>query len=456
MLYGLKYRMRGNSFLLQLFKSPLVLGCLLVLASTSVPAQWADTDTLFQYGVEAFQQGQFDEARLYLENARNQGLDSPSLSYNLGVVYYQLERYDEAAESFRQLLDTDSHALASYNLGLIALKQEDTGAAKAAFRVVIEANAAENLNTLAERQLARLGEPGLDGADEKRWFGYAALSGGYESNIGLFPDSARSDVSAAFFETVLAGNGYLWGAAEAGVRGDFGIYRRQYVSEQDFDSDVGQLAMSWVQAAGPGSVRLGAVGAWLYRGGSAQEQHARLLAEYQQGGCVGWFAAERCRIRFTAAEVMAEPEYDPYDGQFYRLDARYQVLWQGWKGQLDYRAEYNDRDDLTTSTEFYSLSPQRHQLEMRVSYPVLSALELGLSTGVRYSKYRDSSRLVVPGGTAVIRRSDTRLQTGLDARWSLGNGVALMATYDYKTNASNIDRYDYSNQSVDAGVEISF
>lgn len=455
MLYGLKYRMRGISFLLQLFKLPLVLGCLLALASTGVPAQWADSSTLFQYGVEAFQQGKFDEARLYLEHARNQGLDSPSLSYNLGVVYYQLERYDEAADTFSQLLDTNSHALASYNLGLIALKQGNTDAAKTAFRAVIEANAAENLNTLAERQLARLGEP-RPGAGEKRWFGYAALSGGYESNIGLFPDSARSDVSAAFAETVLAGNGYLWGNGQSGVRGDLGYYGRHYISEQDFDSDVGQLALSWVQAAGPGSVRLGAVGAWLYRGGSAQEQHARLLAEYQQGGCLGWFASEHCRIRFTAAEVMAEPEFDPYDGRYYRLGARYQALWEGWRGQLDYRGEYNDRSDLTTSTEFYSLSPQRHQLEMRVSYPVLTVLELGLSAGVRYSEYRDPSRLVVPEGTLVIRRADTRLQTGIDARWSLDHGVALMATYDYKNNASNIERYDYSNQSVDVGVEVSF
>lgn len=442
--------------MLQLLKSPVVLGLWLVLTGTGASAQWADPSTLFRYGVEAFQQGQFDEARLYLEHARNQGLESSSLSYNLGVVYYQLERYDEAAEAFRQLLEGDSHALASYNLGLIALKQNDDEAATAAFRTVIEANAAENLTTLAERQLARLGEPLPADAGEKRWFGYAALSGGYENNVGLFPDSARSDVSAAFVETVLAGNGYIWGGADAGVRGDLGLYRRHYAGEEAFDSDVGQLALSWVQKAGPGTVRLGGVGAWLYRGGSSQERHARLLAEYQQGECLGLFAAERCRIRVTATEVMADAQYDAYDGQFYRLDARYLALWQGWRGQLDYRGEYNDRDDFATSTEFYSLSPQRHLLELNLSYPVLPVLQLGVSTGIRYSEYRDPHRLAVPEGTLVIRRSDTRVQAGVDARWALNDALALMANYDYKSNSSNIDRYDYSNQSVDLGVEVSF
>lgn len=446
----------GVAFLLQLFKTPLALGLAMFLASTGASAQWVDANTLFRYGVEAFQQGQPDEARLYLEHARNQGMNSQSLYYNLGVVYYQLERYTDASAAFRELLDTDSQALARYNLGLIALKQDDPTAARASFRAVLDADAAENLATLAERQLARLGEAVPVSGTEKSWFGYTAFSSGYETNIGLFPDSARSEVDAAFAEAVVAGNGFLWGDAEAGLRTDLGYYGRHYISEQDFNSDVGQFGVSWVQAAGPGRVRVGAGGSWLFRAGSAQERHARLLLEYLQGGCLGWFQTEFCRIRFTATEVVAEPEYQAYDGQLYRLDGRYQVIWQRWKGRLDYRGELNDRKDLSTAREFYSLSPERHQLELAVSYPVLSELELGLSLGARYSEYQDPHRLAVPEGTLVIVRSDTRLQAGLDARWQLGSGWALIANYQYKRNASNIDRYDYSNQFGDLGVEVSF
>lgn len=439
--------------MLQLFKSPLVVGLLLILMGPGAFAQSTDANTLFRYGVQAFQQGQLEEARLYLEHARRQGLDSHSLTYNLGVVYYRLAQYEEAKAAFRELLNTDSRALASYNLGLIALKQQDDDTARAAFQAVMAAEAAENLTSLAERQLNRLG---ASAAEDKVWFGYAAINAGYETNIGLFPDSARSEVDAAFAETVVAGNGYIWGGSDRGVRGDLGYYGRHYISERDFNSDMGQAGLNWIQQAGPGQLRLGGGGRWLMRGGSLQEKHAHILVEYRQGACLGLFDVERCRLRFTAAEIVAEPEYDAYDGQQYRLEARYQSIWQRWKAELDYRGELNDRQDLATGTEFYSVSPQRHELAMKLSYPVMASLNVGVSTGVRYSEYRDPHRLTVPQGTLVIQRSDTRLQAGLEAVLAIGGGASLLAGYDYKNNDSNIARYDYSNQSVDLGIEVSF
>ncbi|MDC0661284.1 tetratricopeptide repeat protein [Marinobacter sp. SS21] len=441
-----------------LSKLPLIFSLFLVLISSQAYSQATDAQTLFRYGVEAFERGQLQEARLYLEHARKQGLQSASLSYNLGVLYYQLAEYELAKIEFGQLLGTRHQALATYNLGLIALKQEQSDTARTAFESVLQQTPPENLATLAQRQLDRLaGAAEVPVAAPKDWYGFISVAGGYEDNIALFPDSARSDLEGGFAEAVAAGSGFLYGDRNRGLRGDVGLYLRHYASEDDFDSELAQVNLQWRQLIGPGRLGFGAGGAWVRRGGEPQERHSRAMLSYRLAGCGNWFDSESCLLKLTATDVSAEAGFDAYEGQLYQLDARYRARWQAWTGELKYRGDYNAREDLTTGAEFYSVSPQRHGLELSIAHPVWQRLELELRTGYRYSYYRDRHRLNSgDGGTLAVRREDHRWRAGLRAKVELPAGFAVFTEYDYKANLSSIDRYEYTNQYALLGLELSF
>ncbi len=441
-----------------LSKLPLIYCLFLVLISSEAYSQVTDAQTLFRYGVEAFERGQLQDARLYLEHARKQGLQSASLSYNLGVLYYQLAEYELAKYQFSQLLSTSHQALATYNLGLIALKQAQPVTARTAFESVLQQDPPENLTTLAQRQLARLaGRADVPVAAPRDWYGFISMAGGYEENIALFPDSARSDLDDGFAEAVAAGSGYLYGDRNRGLRGDLGLYLRHYASEEDFDSELAQVNLQWRQAVGAGRLGFGVGAGWIRRGGEPQERHTRAILSYQLGGCGNLFVAESCQLKLTATDISAEAGFDAYDGQLYQLDARYRARWQAWTGEVRFRSDYNAREDLATETEFYSVSPQRHGLELSIAHPLWQRLELELRTGYRYSYYRDRHRLNDgDGGTLAVRREDHRWRAGLRAEVELPAGFAVFTEYDYKANLSNIERYEYSNQYALLGLELSF
>lgn len=442
----------------KLSKAPLILGLVIALCSAEVVGQWSDANTLFRYGVEAFENGQLEDARLYFEHASRQGLQTSSLAYNLGVVYYRLGQYPLAREQFLRLLASRHEALARYNLGLIALKQGESVEAEAAFQAVLALAPPDNLRLLAERQLIRLDQrsPAPESDTTKSWYGFASVGGGYESNLALFPDSASSDLGDVFAEGVLGGSGYVYGDRDAGVRTDASLYARHYSSEDGFDSELVQADASWVQAVADGRARIGIGGAWVRRGGDPQERHTRGVLDYRWGDCLGLIAAGQCLLRATITQVDAEPEYAAYDGELYQLDGRYGTRWGAWQGQLRYRGEYNDREDFRTASEFYSVSPQRHGVRLQASHQLWPSLELELGAGVRYSYYPDRYQLDGAAGPVSVRREDTRLQAGLGLTWRLLANLAATMDYDYKKNRSTIDRYQYTNQYVALGVETSF
>ena len=56
----------------------------------------------------------------------------------LGVAYYKLKRYREAAQSFARAITLDeNYAVAHYNLGVVHLARRDRGLALAQYRVLV-------------------------------------------------------------------------------------------------------------------------------------------------------------------------------------------------------------------------------------------------------------------------------------------------------------------------------
>ena len=84
----------------------------------------SDTYELFQEGKARLEQGLAAQATVPLEKAKRREPNKASIRESLGIAYFRIGRYDEAADEFRALLElspTDDYA--HYALGRCLEKQ---------------------------------------------------------------------------------------------------------------------------------------------------------------------------------------------------------------------------------------------------------------------------------------------------------------------------------------------
>ena len=83
-----------------------------------------ETYDLFQQGRAQLKQGMAAQATVSLEKAKRREPDKASIREALGIAYFRIQRYDEAADEFRAMLElspTDDYA--HYALGRCLEKQ---------------------------------------------------------------------------------------------------------------------------------------------------------------------------------------------------------------------------------------------------------------------------------------------------------------------------------------------
>jgi hypothetical protein len=116
-----------------------------------------DAGSLFREGNSLAKSGLYHAALLRYREAAAAGVDSSIYHYNIGVVYYRLGRYAEASEQLRiASLDPDLAAIATYNLGLVELANDNDADAALAFQSVVTMGADRELRRSARAMLARL------------------------------------------------------------------------------------------------------------------------------------------------------------------------------------------------------------------------------------------------------------------------------------------------------------
>lgn len=135
-----------------------------VLAVAPARAQ-LDAQGSFEEGNNLFRDGLYRAALLRYREAAGQGLATPLLDYNLGVVLYRLGDYDEAAARLAAAAAApELAALAAYNLGLVELAAGRPREARAAFERSARLADDRRLRDLAERAAARPPAPSGAGA----------------------------------------------------------------------------------------------------------------------------------------------------------------------------------------------------------------------------------------------------------------------------------------------------
>lgn len=405
----------------------------------------------FSAGVAAFQGGNITRAKMLLEQARNAGLDSASLLYNLGVVYFRLGLFERARATFIELLDTQHAPLARYNLGLVLQKKGDTEGARAWFNRAADESSPDQIQALARRQLAKSAStvsPVSDKeADSTRMAGFFSTAAGYDDNISSTPSSATTNQASVFGDALASGRVYFEQDSGSALQLDGVAYTRQYPGNAEFDNTYFSAGTSWHRPLGGARLRSGVTVAGFWFGADLLEQQVELDITFERSGCFGSVVPRLdCEVEVSAAKIKGGSGFSFYDGESFGGELSIEKNTPQWTLGTAYRLDIDQRDDLATETEFFSFSPTRHQISFDVERQFNGSFSLGISQAFRASRYADPHVMSDNGQLRTDTREDDRFRSllfgryQLDRRWRIGMELALI------DNQSSLERYQYQRR----------
>jgi tetratricopeptide (TPR) repeat protein len=425
----------------------LLLGC--ALAGT---AHAADGD--FRDGVAAARQGDYERALAYFQEARERGMDSPSLFHNLGVAYYKLGRYQQAREAFeRASMSPKMRALSYYNLGLVAQKAGDADGAAAWFRKAHEAADTSRLRRLAAVQL------GLEAEVTPPYSLYIEALAGHDDNprladndAGQLEDRGREGdavLGALVFGRYLLGGDWRDGAAAIGSA---------YI---DWHPDLDNEDIGWF-GAGIGLHR--SPGDWRHELELLANQ-LRLGHDTLQNGIRAGIHSRRhlgpnlvvgLRLRSEYIDGDRGNGFEYVTGRRHQARMRLRGYYDTWRWSLHYEFEHNNREDLRVATDtgpdFFSVSPRRHEIGAGVERRLAGPYSGAASAAFRRSEYRDPE---VRGGVTLDGREDERWALKLGVSRPLGRWTGRVETV-YWDNESNFSRFEYDRLQTLISIGRSF
>ncbi len=430
------------------------ISCLVVVVSlclSVVPGQPAGAATqgaqAFDQGIQAFHAGNYQAALKSFLDARQAGLDTPGLHYNLGATYYRLGRYAEAEDEFQALArDPEWASLAHYNLGLNAQHMGRPQQAIEHFEQAQRTTADLNLRTLAATALERLGGAPLS----QRTGAVFSLAGGYDSNVTLSPDAATvgaSHQSDLFVEALAAASHRLAGNTARGWYAHGGLILRKYSDLSQFDLTGLRVGLSYETDSGRLRTGVGGYFDTVYFGGDRFQQAAVVDVQARRRLDAGG----ELRGRYQFEHIAGGAGFEYLDGWQQRLSGDAGFALAPAFVRLGYQLELNNRRDLEQGGNFTSYSPTRHSLFATVTLPNVGGWRTDARGEYRVSRYNDPYRF--NGGTSEIARKDDRYGIAARADRRLSSLWRVFADYSYYRNKSTLDTYDYGRHQLMAGVE---
>ena len=392
----------------------------------------------FQRGISDFGAGNFSQALDDFLEARRLGLDSPALQYDLGSTYYKLGRNDLAAAEFKSLLDDSKFGeFARYNLGLIAKRQGRGSEAQEYFATVAAQSDEAHLQSLARSQL-----PGASAAVTP-WLGFVEASAGYDDNVALTSSSTlltASGKGSAVISALAGGSGRISGEREHGLRVAGIFYDTQYPSQSDFNLLVARAGPEYLTPLLSWKLRMGLYASQIRLGNNELETlgELNLRGEHDIG-------SGRLRLDYRLERISGGTRYAYLSGWQNQFGVR--GTWQSGsvKVSVGYKVALNQRRDLTVGTQFFSVSPTRHQVDADLRWDATSKATLFVDASYWRSSYHGTN-LFLDGGVLVEqqRRDDGR-EAQFGAQYHLSSRWQISADFTHHLNDSNIARYQYTS-----------
>lgn len=211
------------------------------------PVRAATSASAFDEGVALTREGQFEPALERFLAAQGEGDRSTRLAFNLGVVYYRLQRFKDAQIAFeRAAQGSETRDLAQYNLGLVALAVDDRAQAERWFRLTAEQAKEPALRALGTRALEEaLGVRAPRSARASR--GSLSLLRAHDSNV-LIPVGAISDLPSSIedsFWEMRGGWADTLGTAVPGLGYRLAALAVEYDDVEAADLAVVEIGVDW-------------------------------------------------------------------------------------------------------------------------------------------------------------------------------------------------------------------
>lgn len=420
----------------------------LLVCAQPLPA----AESTYQQGLDAFRDGDYSAALEAFQRAQDAGKDTPQLHYNLGVTHYRLGQLDQADAAFARAAEgPDLQALALYNRGRVATRDNRPDDATDLYRAARDAARTDQVHDLAKAALDAQAEA-RDEAREPQRPGptvLAELGLGYDSNTALQgeerPNGDRGD---SFAELLLYGDLPVAGTTERGLRVHGLLNGVQHADNSEDDFDRLETGLTAFRSPGDWRQEIG-----------ANVSLARLDGERLETAMEGHGEVERALggglhagLRYRLAWIDAGDAFEGLDGIRQDLRARLRGSSGAARWRADYSFEWNDRDDIEDGNGVISYSPMRHGVHARWIQPLTDQVRASVDGGARYSTYPDREDTE----DGLQRREDLRFRLSGQVTRELGRGFSAFARIHWLDNRSSIERYRFARIRGGAGLEYLF
>ena len=399
----------------------------------------ATTQFDYDLGLESYKAGDNVTAVRYFESAYKQGMKSVSLQFNLASGYYKLGRYKDAKEVFMRLNETiEMRDIATYHLGLIAIKEKNGTLARKYFSSIVGTGKDNKLITLSKKQLLALSHK------ENQWNSSVFINIGYDDNISSVTEDSVLDKADSFYELFVFSDLIVSGRKKDGWSINaslFGLAYNDTDSNNENHINLGfkrAIQLSYWETSAQLSLSKNT-----YGGNDFQSSSTLSIIGLKPITQQDYFY-----LRYQAAEIRSEqPLYDYLEGWYHRARFEYRHYSKINMLQLYYDIEINNRGLLVTSTDSYEYSPTRHTLSSLYTHIINKKWWLNGDFSYRFSDFPSSSS---------IDREDNQMKIAFSVDYRFNKTFKFTTNYQYIDNTSTVDRYNYDKSIIKAGLSKSF
>ncbi|NOZ52722.1 MAG: outer membrane beta-barrel protein [Gammaproteobacteria bacterium] len=410
---------------------------LLIYSSTGLAAQTQQAEWLFNQGINAFNEQDYQAALGYFQQAQQLGLTNKRLPYNLGVTLYKLSDYGAAYDALKGATsDNDLAAIAYFNMGLAALKMAKTDLANDNFQ-----QSYSHANNNEQRQLAQRMLEKLSGSNNStsRHTPTVSLSGGlgYNDNVTLNAtddDLVRKSEQGDSYYTLYT---KLNQPFSASLFSDVTLYTLQYINLNDYNYTALDADINYKIPIAAAYLTISAKAQSLFLDNNLFQnlQLAQLDVNYN----ISSVSTVAARYQFSNIDATASP-YDHLAGNRQRLRVFGKYFHRKDTMQWFYEYETNNREgNRIDNTRDKRFSPRRNKLGFKYNRRLNPAFNFQGGWQYRRSDFSDINQTT---------RKDTRTHANLRLIYRLSKQLWIYADYRYLDNKSNNADYNYQSNRI--------
>lgn len=418
---------------------------LVVLLFSIVAYAKESSDTLFSAATKAFKKNDFELALQLFELSYSRGMDTPMLHYNIGVTQYKLGQFQEAYLSLKKAaLDPGFASLGHFNMGLAAVKLQESGVAEKQFQLAAENATQEKQRELAEyaRNQVRLSRNNYHSGG---WHAAIQSRLGYNDNVIL--ENANYTIDpVGEGDQYLGISAYLSKPLTDSIRLRSNLFIREYNEIQVYNFSKIDLGIRYKVP----------YESWNISTSYKLERNTLDGLDFQNINTLELSLARNNLHRAIHGITLTYSKIQQYDNRYAYLQGS---VWQ-LAGKIGVReadrllffqfaVEDNNRGDYQDGDELIaSYSPTRYKVGINASSSWFNGSSLDVSLHYQISEHR-SANLIYENTT--VKRIDDRIVFNFGVLYPLINKVWLTASYRHLKNDSNIATYIYTSNQITGG-----